>query len=75
MRLLTRDASDSHVVYLSHIELIARADGIAGRLARAVKLADLQDRRRHPRVRPDGWSPPYTTALKMLRRTSPGLFR
>src|SRR6266480_5835866 len=54
----------SDVVYLSHVELIARADGTAGRLARTVKLADLQDRRRRPRVRPDGWSPSYTGALE-----------
>ena len=31
-----------------------------------VKIADLEDRCRHPRVRPDGWSPPYSRALRML---------
>jgi hypothetical protein len=71
LRLLSRDDSRSDVVYLSHVELIARADGTAGRLARTVKLADLEDRRRHPRVRADGWSPPYASALQMLRRTAP----
>ncbi len=32
-----------------------------------VKVADLEDRCRHPRVRPDGWSPPYERALARLR--------
>jgi hypothetical protein len=71
LRLLSRDDSDSEVVYLSHIELIARADGTGGRLARSVKLADLEDRLHHPRVRPNGWSPPYTSALKVLHRAAP----
>jgi hypothetical protein len=31
-----------------------------------VKTADLQDRCLHPRVRADGWSPPYATALALL---------
>jgi hypothetical protein len=74
LRLLSRDDSESDVVYLSHIELIARADGTAGCLARTVKLADLEDRRRRPRVRPDGWSPPYASALKMLGRMAPEPF-
>ena len=53
--------------YLAHVELIARASGGAGRLARMVKIADLQDRRRHPDVRLDGWTPPYDRALERLR--------
>jgi hypothetical protein len=71
LRLLSREGSNSDVVYLSHIELIARADGAAGRLARTVKLADLEDRRRHPRAHRDGWSPPYGSALKVLHRAAP----
>jgi hypothetical protein len=66
-RLLHR-APDSHSdgVYLAHLRLIARAAGRSGRLARLVKVADLQDRCLHPRVRADGWSPPYATALALL---------
>jgi hypothetical protein len=68
LRLLNR-TSDSHSdrVYLAHLELIAHAAGRSGRLARIVKIADLEDRCRHPRVRPDGWSPPYARALHFLQ--------
>jgi hypothetical protein len=67
LRLLARaEDSGSDYVYLAHIELIARADGHAGRLARIVKIADLEDRRDHPRVRPNGWSPPYERGLRRL---------
>jgi hypothetical protein len=67
LRLLHR-APDSHSdgVYLAHLRLIARAAGRSGRLAREVKIADLQDRCLHPRVRADGWSPPYASALALL---------
>jgi hypothetical protein len=67
LRLLYR-APDAHSdgVYLAHLRLIARAGGRSGRLARRVKIADLQDRCLHPRVRADGWSPPYATALALL---------
>lgn len=68
LRLLSRADSYSDLAYLGHINLIARADGAAGRLARAVKRADLEDRRRHPLVRSNGWSPPYSRGLQMLRR-------
>src|SRR5436190_13470473 len=64
LRLLSREDSGSDLAYLGHIKLIARAGGAAGHLARAV----LEDRRRHPLVRPSGWSPPYGTALQMLNR-------
>jgi hypothetical protein len=67
LRLLSQSrASSSDDAYLAHLELIARAAGYAGRLARIVKIVDLDDRRRHPQVRPDGWSPPYGRALAML---------
>jgi hypothetical protein len=55
-------------VYLAHLGLIARAAGRSGRLARLVKTADLQDRRMYPRVRADGWSPPYVRGLGLLMR-------
>lgn len=53
--------------YLAHVDLIARASGSAGHLARMVKIADLNDRRRHPGVRLDGRTPPYDRALERLR--------
>jgi hypothetical protein len=67
LRLLYRaDDVRSDGVYLAHVGLIARAAGRAGRLARLVKIADLQDRCLHPRVRADGWSPPYARGLALL---------
>jgi hypothetical protein len=68
LRLLARMTDTrSERVYLAHVELIARAAGQSGDIARMVKLADLEDRCRHPRVRPDGWSPPYAHAIARLR--------
>ena len=73
LRLLRRVGdSPSDRVYLAHVELIARAAGRSGEIARLVKIADLEDRRRHPRVRPNGWSPPYELGLQRLRATSDG---
>jgi len=67
LRLLTRSVrSHSDRIYLAHLELIARAAGRSGELARAVKIADLADRCSHPRVRHDGWSPPYASGLRRL---------
>jgi hypothetical protein len=67
LRLLHRaDDARSGGVYLAHLGLIARAPGLPGRLAREVKIADLQDRCLHPRVRADGWSPPYARGLALL---------
>ena len=72
LRLLYRaDDSRSDGVYLAHVGLIALAAGRAGRLARLVKIADLQDRCLHPRVRADGWSPPYARGLALLRHHDP----
>ena len=59
-------ASRSDHVYLSNLDLIACAAGRGGRLARTVKIADLQDRSLHPRVRADGWSPSYRLGLALL---------
>jgi hypothetical protein len=55
-------------VYLAHVDQIAHAAGRSGRLARLVKTADLQDRCLHPRIRADGWSPPYARGLALLMR-------
>jgi hypothetical protein len=71
LRLLHRTADTrSEHVYLAHLDLIACAAGRSGDLARMVKIADLEDRCRHPHVRPDGWSPPYARALDRLLHTS-----
>ena len=69
LRLLCRTNDARSVsVYLAHVDLIERAAGRSGYLARLVKVADLEDRCRHPRVRDDGWSPPYADGLALLRR-------
>jgi hypothetical protein len=67
LRLLCRTSdARSDVVYLAHVELIARAAGRSGYLARMVKISDLEDRCLYPRVRGDGWSPPYADGLDLL---------
>jgi hypothetical protein len=73
IRLLTVPAPiHSDAVYLGRIELIARAAGHSGDLARAVKIADLQDRGAHPPARAGGWSPPYRRALGRLLTAAGG---
>ena len=59
-------------IYLAHLDLIARAAGRSGYMARQVKTADLQDRCLHPRIRPDGWSPPYARGLALLMHHDAG---
>ena len=67
LRLLSRPAwLRSNRGYMAHIELIARAAGRSGRLARTVKIADLRDRAAHPRAQPDDWLPPYARGLRRL---------
>ena len=67
LRLLRRTGdARSDGVYLAHVELIAQAAGRSGYLARMVKIADLEDRCLYPRVRRDGWSPPYADGLELL---------
>jgi len=67
LRLLNRTTdSRSDRSYFAHLELIARAAGVSGRLARIVKTADLKDRCLRPHARRDGWSPPYARALHLL---------
>lgn len=67
LRLLTHPPlAGADGPYLGHVDLIARAAGYGGHLARLVKIADLGDRCRHPHVRADGWSPPYERALARL---------
>jgi hypothetical protein len=67
LRLLNRStARGSHDGYLAHIEMIARAGGRSGRLARSVKLADLKDRIRHDHRQADGSRLPYESALELI---------
>jgi len=71
IRLLQRPGdSRSDEVYLAHLSLIVEAAGHSGHLARTVKVADLEDRLLHPRVRRDGWSPPYGRALQRLAQAN-----
>ena len=71
LRLLTRrdDADDRNdATFLSHVRVIAAAPGPAGRIARAVKRADMEDRTRMPRDPVAAWQPPYALALALLAR-------
>jgi len=72
VRLLTRArGTDDNESYLDYIAAIARAPGNAGRLARIVKVADINDRLHHPRPREDGWQPPYGEGFAVLATTGP----
>jgi hypothetical protein len=67
LRLLTRAvARGSEPGYMAHIAMIARAEGPAGELARAVKVSDLSDRLRHPSPRANGSRLPYREAQRMI---------
>jgi hypothetical protein len=61
IELLTRAAEEPYEV---HVRRIADAPGPAGRLARIVKLADLEDHLAHPAIPPD--APPYAWAREQL---------
>jgi hypothetical protein len=72
-RLHADDYEEDGAALLEHIRRVARRDldliahaGPGGRLARLVKIAHLQDRCLHPRVRADGWSSPYRRGLALL---------
>jgi hypothetical protein len=60
LELLTRSPTESYELYVLRI---ARAPGPAGRLARTVKLADLDDHVRRP---PRPGDPPYARAQRRL---------
>jgi hypothetical protein len=64
LRLLRRTSdARSYGVYLAHVELIARAAGRSGHVARMVKIAVVDDRCLYPRVRREGWWPTYADWL------------
>jgi hypothetical protein len=67
LRLLTRTlGGGSEASYLAHITMIARANGPAGMLARAVKVSDLEDRLRHLGPGTGGSRPLYERALRLI---------
>jgi hypothetical protein len=61
LELLTHAAGDPYEVY---VRRIANAPGAAGRIARLVKLADLEDHLAHPSIPVN--APPYAWAREQL---------
>jgi hypothetical protein len=61
LELLTHAAGDPYEVY---VRRIANAPGPAGRIARLVKLADLEDHLAHPSIPVN--APPYAWAREQL---------
>lgn len=61
LELLTHGAGENYEAYIARI---ADAPGPAGRLARVVKLADLEDHLAHASIPPD--APPYAWARERL---------
>jgi hypothetical protein len=62
-------------VFLERVRVIARSPGASGRIARAVKRADLLDHIAHRPARSEVRSPPYgaaLAALMMVSASSPG---
>ena len=73
VRLLSRDSAErSDDLYLNHVRAIALSPGAAGRIARAVKRADLLDHISHRPSRSAGWTPPYGAALVVLMTVNAG---
>jgi hypothetical protein len=64
LELLTHAADEPYEVY---VRRIVNAPGPAGRLARVVKLADLEDHLAHPSLPAD--APPYAWAREQLLTT------
>jgi hypothetical protein len=67
LRLLSRDeGARQDDAYLEHVRVIALSAGVSGRIARAVKRADLLDHVAHRAVCSGGWTPPYGAGLAVL---------
>lgn len=67
VRILSRDlGARSDGAYLAHARTVALAGGIPGKIAPAVKRADLLDHISHPPTRHSGWTPPYEAAFVVL---------
>jgi hypothetical protein len=73
LRLLAGgEAERSCDLYLENVRVIALWPGASGRIAHAVKRADLLDHVLHRMARSDVWSPPYGAALVTLMIASAG---
>jgi hypothetical protein len=71
LRLLSREeGARSDDAYLEHVRVIAVSAGLSGRIARAVKRADLRDQVAHRAACSGGWTPPYGAALAVLMTVS-----
>jgi hypothetical protein len=71
LRLLSRDkGARSNDAYMVHVRVIAVSPGVSGRIARAVKRAELCDRVVHRAAHSGGWAPPYGAALAVLMMVS-----
>ena len=67
LRVLTRgEAEYSDELYLEHVRVIALSAGVSGRIARAVKRADLPDEVSHRGWQSARWLPPYGEGLVLL---------
>ena len=71
LRLLSRGGRGcADDVFLERVRVIACSPGASGRIARAVKRADLLDHISHRAPRSGAWSPPYGAALAALMMVS-----
>jgi hypothetical protein len=71
LRLLSREkGARCDDAYLEHVRVIALSAGVSGRIARAVKRADLLDHVAHRAVCPGGCPPPCGAALTVLMMVS-----
>jgi hypothetical protein len=70
LRLLTHRGEEERddASFLPRVRIIAATLGPAGRIARAVKRADMEDRMRMPRDPGGTWTPPYARALAVMAR-------
>jgi hypothetical protein len=71
LRLLSRDkGARCDDAYLEHVRVIALSAGVSGRIARAVKRADLLDHIAQRAICSGGWTPPFGAALTVLMMVS-----
>ena len=73
LKLLSRGEREcSDEAFLERVRRIGRSPGASGRIARAVKRADLMDHVSHRAVRSGVWSLPYGAALVALMMAGAG---
>jgi hypothetical protein len=70
--LRCREGERTDGAFLEQVRVIAHSPGESGRIARAVKRADLLDHVSHRAARSAVWSPPYGAALVALMIASAG---